>query len=215
MPFDIKDTTIKVGTAEVDSVGGAKPEPEERPVMITQRAVQFEAPMRQGSIPMKQIAPREVNITEVTTVEQALKRPFMCLMCRHFSKEKGQQLLRHWATLPHDSPEGSYLLMLRAYLMGQREGVPTMLAIKEVDQHIAEMGLCEAYSQVLTEKEKTVCCEFQHPHATCPDDETLATLGPDNTPVGVLFEPADRDMAKGAQSYRDDLLLIADRKVRP
>lgn len=139
--------TVGVNTAEVDSVGGAKPEPEERPF--------FEKRVLEANKVMLSTGELYTGKPAVAYIESTVDREMkafgkQCGNCKHFSWHKGQlEIARIQAK---GAPEDKKMLReLRAQLLetgvvdaaGEFVG-HTQVFHDETAEFIGQMGACEA-----------------------------------------------------------------------
>ena len=220
-----------MNVAPVDSVGGAKPEAEERPLdskfLVENLAVRdpfgASAPLR---VKEKVVVQSEVIATAQHTFGTA------CGMCKHFNLEAGRAFMNdiHALAATGDLQARTFERNFKCFVIGDN---PALAASSDVyahpsapdpiDLYIGDMGICHRYSEILND------AHFCHPTDACPSEQDrigMAThlkiragekidLGPDGQPilpppVPLFFDPKSSELDKLFKSLRDDLLFTAD-----
>lgn len=211
-PLESIGETIGVDAFEVDSIGGAKPEPEERPAYVT---TTFDpATGEQASAPdvaspgvrplILQQAP--TVRTELTVDELAKQLGKVCRNCVHFNHQLGQQLIEN--EMQNGPPEVvdrwrntiAEIAMWKPELAGE-EFVADPFAPLPAEKEILRIGLCTAMSTPLPDDNT-----FVHVDLVCPSVEAV---GED------LFKPKNREVERTIQAMRDRLLTTAGAKSKP
>lgn len=204
---------ISVDAFEVDSIGGAKPEPEERPAYVTTQfdpatgdtATMPDAGEDGGTRPLiLQQAP--TVRTELTVDELSRQIGKTCRNCAHFNHALGQQLIEN--EMQNGPPEVvdrwrntiAEIAMWKPELAGE-EFVLDPFAPLPAEREILRMGLCSAMSSPLPDDNT-----FVHVDLTCV---ALEATGED------LFKPKSREVERNIQAMRDRLLSAAGAHSRP
>lgn len=236
MSFKIHNEQTLVNTVPVDSVGGAKPEPEERPLETHTRAEAVSPRPLQAH----ELAPQRLNIVVSEAIGDAKERlGKQCGHCKHFNAEQGRYLLSRIVEADRrgDPQATDYLKMLRAHTLGEKGAAfdPEIYtsdphAPDLVDKYIAELGFCRAYSELMRD------VMLQHPTETCPSNtglqemadymagwpeshrKELEVLKPSEIlahasrpkPLPILYEARDSVVDKLTQQLLDDVMFKAD-----
>lgn len=197
---------ISVDTSQVDRIGGALPEPEERPAFVTTTLDPTTG--EQGAIPegntqliLKQppTVRQEFSVDELARV---LGRN--CGNCKHFQHALGQKLIEHemrngdpvtrdrWNATIAELAGGA----LGGELLSGEETVSDPFAMMPAEREVLRMGLCVALSSPLPDDNT-----FVHPDLTCASAQLTGE---------ELFEPKTREIEKSLQQQRDALFGAAN-----
>jgi hypothetical protein len=211
-PLESIGETIAVDAFEVDSIGGAKPEPEERPAYVTttfdpNTGEQSAAPEQAGAGVMPLILKQAPTVrTELTVDELARQLGKTCRNCANFNHQLGQRLIEN--EMQNGAPEVvdrwrntiAEIAMWKPELAGE-EFVTDPFAPLPAEREILRMGLCMAMSTPLPDDNT-----FTHVDLVCPSVEAT---GHD------LFKPKNREVEKTIQAMRDRLLTTAGAVSKP
>lgn len=202
----VLDEKILVNTAEVDSVGGAKPEPEERPLLDAMKLEPNKVALSTGKLVDSVNNMTAIQETTVFDALQAFGKH--CGYCKHFNLRKGQEEILRMRTM--GSPEERKMLQeLRAQLLesGAVESLNDFASLDEVfhdetKEFIGQMGACEAASSVALE------VQLMHPSQNgCP------TRFANGNPFPWLYEPKDSSVAQRDKENQDLLMGKASGKI--
>ena len=212
----IKDDKFVINTAPVDSVGGAKPEPEERPIM---RVMDTEAKTGLGSTFNQDEASlshglgnMKAQITAESTVGTVTRAGMeSCKDCQHWDPAQWKKTLNKWrqSTDPFEMHE---LEMAR----GMANTGNVMLASRgdftSIDSNLEKsFGLCRAYTRYFKEELRLLDgnVTWTHPDAQCPGTTKPNKMNPKGTVLPKLFKPKKNSVwAK----IRENILFTAWRK---
>lgn len=208
-PLESVGEEISVTTAEVDSIRGAKPEPEERPAFVV---TTLDA--NTGKLaPAPDVASEGVQSlllknnptvrTEYNVDELARLIGKTCRNCKHFNHQFGQRLIEQEMQFgsPEDVDRWRNVIAEIAVWQPHLAGEEYVSTIDEntlpAEREILRMGLCQAMS---SPGENT----FTHPDCFCG---SMEITGQD------LFEAKTKEIGQSIQSARDRLLGAAGAKV--
>lgn len=201
---------VSVDTSNVDAIGGAKPEPEERPAFVHttldptsgDRGDLSSIPedRRGGVVPLVPKMPPVVR-EELSVNELASMLGHTCSNCKHFNHPLGQSQIE--LEMKCGTPEQmdrwratiAEIAMRNPELAGE-EFVSDPFAELPAEREILKLGLCLAMSEPGFDKNV-----FSHPDTFCPSEEMT---GED------LFRPRTREIAQAIQQQRDRLLGTAN-----
>lgn len=200
----------RVNTSEVDAIGGAKPEPEERPVE-SRFSVEGGAPAHGGQAQSPALKLQQLPTVALETNVGELLQNFgkICRDCKHWNWRRGQAEMEHRAFA--GTPEDRRLItntFTELELQGDQGGgggVPIIdspegiFSPTHAENVMATNGCCER----LTEHFKDVVWIF--PDAHCPASE-IPELGKN------LWEPRTTELGRRVQAMRDELMQTADVK---
>lgn len=165
----------KVNVSEVDSIGGAKPEPEERPLTVTmaiEKGTGHEESVGDGAALLTLDRAKMVSV-EMTVEERAKLLGKYCGNCIHFKHALGQVSLERMAYRGTDKDK-DHLRSLFAELTEQTppeditdEHVPMeeVFAPTYAERAMARMGLCVAITAAVNED------TLVFPECHCPASE--------------------------------------------
>lgn len=230
MSFNVKGEKHEVNIAPVDSVGGAKPEAEERPLeskfLVENLAVRN--PLG-GSAPLNVKEKIFVQSEAIATAQHTFGTS--CGTCKHFNFEAGRAFMNDINRLAAsgDMQARIFERNFKCFVIGDN---PALAASSDVyahpsapdpvDLYIGEMGICHRYSEILND------AHFCHPTEGCPSESDrtgMAThlaiaaktlqLGPDGQPVlpeplPLFYEAKSSEIDKLVKGLRDNLLFTAD-----
>lgn len=197
---------ISVDTSHVDRIGGALPEPEERPAFVTTTLDPTSGDV--GAIP---VGHEQLILKQAPTVRQEYSVDELarimgrrCSNCRHFNHALGQKLIEH--EMRNGSPEARDRWnatiaelaggALGGDLLSGEEIVTDPFAPTPAEREILRMGLCVALSSPAPDDNT-----FVHPDLTCASEQL----------AGVeLFEPKNQEIEKSLQQQRDALFGAAN-----
>lgn len=197
----VLDEKTVVNTAEVDAVGGAKPEPEERPVVD---ALLLE--------PNKVALSNGAEIDSMKKMELHTIRPVgdmlesfgkYCKNCKHFNWQLGQrEVLR--INVQGSPQEKLTLKETRANFFEtqyEESGTDILAPASDVfhdesDTFISQLGLCAAMSSFWQD-----ACLVHPAQQTCPQD------------VPFMYEAKDAEQERRDTLLRDQLLGVASGKL--
>lgn len=179
--MEIKDDRLLINTAPVDAVGGAKPEPEERPA-IRQITMDVKAKTNIGQLP-DEIKKRTMDgsINAQMTVAQFTERATMCAHCQHFDNALWTKILAKWSASTDPFEQAELDQARAAVAMGQVKG-GIAGTNGDIDAALRPMGICSAYSRLFREMgfDKNQALTIVHPLGVCPgsmrDGTTLPKL---------------------------------------
>lgn len=197
-----------VDTGEVDSVGGAKPEPEERP-FLAQRILEPNRMMLSDGTIMHAAHDTTVRI-ESTVEREMIAFGKQCGNCLHFSVELGQSEIARIEVF--GEPEDKKMLhSLKAQLemtgvvdtRGEFVDAKDIFADTGVDKFIKEMGACMAGAAHQGGE-----TQLLHPSQNgCPSKFTDGTVWP------WLYVAKSSDVAKRDALIFDNLMKTAQRRT--
>lgn len=235
MSFTIKGEQTLVNTTPVDAVGGAKPEPEERPLEVHSIVENLAAPVRANVMQFEPKAMKIVTSEVIATATHRLGK--QCGNCVHWNREQGRYLLGEIvAASARGDPQATGVLHTwRAHAIGEKHGAldPDIYtqnpnAPDVVDKYIEEFGFCRAYSEMMND------IMLQHPTETCPSDEGLQEMAdftkewvpprnvapeilamflerhPRPAPLPIMYAPRDSQIDKLTKKLLDDVMFAAD-----
>lgn len=191
---------ISVNTSEVDSIGGAKPEPEERPAFVTTfldpTTGDLAASTQEGVAALAPTAPRVTK--EYTVAELAKMLGKRCGRCRHFNHKLGQALIEEEMQSPDAEVRDQWRnvvaeLAIASPALAGEEFVSDPFAPLPAETEILRMGLCHVLSNV----DRT----FVHPDTECRSEEIVGS---------ELFEPRTKEIALQIETMRDSLFGTAN-----
>ncbi len=209
-PLEAIGETIGVDAFEVDSIHGAKPEPEERPAYVTTTLdpnTGDVADMGEDSGTRPLILKQAPTVREEFTVDELAGRiGKQCRNCAHFNHQLGQALIEN--EMKSGPPEVvdrwrntiAEIAMWKPELAGD-EFVSDPFAPLPAEKEILRMGLCTAMSTPAPDDNT-----FVHFDLVCPSKEVT---GQD------LFRPKSREVEKTIQGMRDRLLSAAGVHSKP
>lgn len=190
---------ITVNTAQVDSINGAKPEPEERPAEILTfldpKTGERANPGRSALVPETPHTIRQ----EVSVNDLSVMLGKVCRNCLHFNHPLGQAMMQQ--EMSSGSPDRvDYWRNVIAELavrngMEGDELVADVFAETPAEREVLKLGFCMA----LSEKENT----WTHPDGFCP---SMEVCGMD------LFKPRTSEIERTIQQMRDKLYGVASVK---
>ena len=201
---------LRIQAAEVDAVGGAKPEPEARPLERVQAGA-IETNFNDGRLTGGALRGATLIETTVGQFAQGIRR--MCGSCRYMNREAWRHM--------HAAIEASEDILVRDELNGLRAHFLTSADSTLSDLHegadgdldvehaIGSMGLCEAYTGYL----KCPAGEevIVHPAGVCP--EKLGDLWPEspdaNMALPMLYEPRSNAIQQAASAQYDRVMRAA------
>ena len=198
---------ISVTTHDVDSIGGAKPEPEERPAFVTtfldpNTGEISEAPTpAEGTVVQQLILKQAPTVRHEFTVDElGAMLGKTCRNCAHFNHQLGQMLIEQ--EMQFGPPEVvdrwrntiAEIAMWKPELAGE-EMVADPFAPLPAEREILKMGLCNAMSTPAPDDNT-----FTHVDCFCPSREMV---GED------LFRPRTTEIERNIQQMRDRLLGAA------
>lgn len=190
-----------VNTQPVDSVGGAKPEPEERPMFIERKVEGNAIQLSTGEL----MRAKDVSVLIQTNVFAEMDYiGKQCGHCAHFDLRMGQEEM---IRIQHrGSPEERKMFAeLRAQLL--ETGVVdaagdfvghSQIFHDETLSFIYQMGACRAASALKNET------QFLH-----PSQEGCPSHFADGEEWSWMYVPKDSDVAKRDQLIRDSLMKTA------
>lgn len=197
---------ISVDAGEVDSVGGAKPEPEERPAFVTQEIDRTTGDNGgtgpTGTTVPLALAQNPTVRTEHTVNELTRVMGKVCRNCRHWNLPLGQMLMREEMVA---SPEKfdlwknvvAEIAISRPELAGP-EYVSDPFAQTGAEKELERIGHCSALTPLAKED------VFLHIDCFCPSVETFGVES---------FEPKNEDVARAIQQQVDRLRFGAAGKL--
>lgn len=199
--MQIKADLLRINTAPVDSVGGAQPEPEERPaerVFLTDIPVKGNIPIAGIGLPTLGVLERGAFRAETTVGEFAEGCIRQCRYCRWFNRKRWIKNLMAWRGTAAGEAK---LNELRAGLLEtQNASVQDMHRDLDgemsPDHALASLGLCEAYGDLFKDD------FIVHPLGSCPDHDESGTALP------MLFKPR-AETQQEADEQRDAVLNAA------
>jgi len=213
----IKDDKFVINTAPVDAVGGAKPEPEERPIV---RVMDTEAktgwgqsfdqskgdPLPTGAGNMKAAITAESTVGHVATMGMK-----SCKDCVHWNPGRWKKTLNKWknSTDPFEIAE---LEMARGMSTTGNIMLSARGEFAKIDSNLEKsFGLCEAYTRYFKEELKMLdgYVTWTHPDSQCPGTTKPNKLNPKGTVLPELFK-AKKNSFWG--KIRENLLFTAWRK---
>lgn len=204
--MEIKDDKLIINTEQVDSVGGAKPEPEERPATRKMGIGVALTGNREGGLAGSVTGQGTKGvlagaITAETTVGQFTADAKPCAGCVHFNKPKMREMLARWkqSTDPFDKWE---LDKLRRQNTSPAR-VQQMIANKEdPDQVLLDLGICTAWSHYYLDLKMSPAqaTTITHPLSTCPKQDMGGLKHP-----GFYKANPDAEINK----VRDDIMFKA------
>lgn len=235
MSFKIKSEQTLVNVVPVDSVGGAKPEPEERPLETHSVVENIET----RAVPVHQYAPKNMTVVVSEVIATATDRlGKQCGNCKNLNATAGRAMMAEirLAAARGDFDAASYIQRLRMWAIGERAVADPDIfsnnpqAEDPADEYVKQLGLCTAYSALMKD------ISFMHPAETCPSDEglqemadyierwpgkfaaELALLKPSERlthssrpkPLPILFEARDSTIEKLIGQLRDDVMFKAN-----
>lgn len=178
MSFKINKEETLVNTVPVDAEGGAKPEPEERPLETYLQVENLTD--RRAPAPVTHFAPKQTTIVVSEVIATAKDRlGKQCGHCVHFNAEQGRYLMDQirMASNRGDPQATHYLRTLRAHALGEKGAAldPDIYTSSPnapdiLDQYVSELGFCRAYSELLND------VMFQHPTETCQSETALQEM---------------------------------------
>lgn len=193
-----------VNVSEVDAVGGAKPEPEERPYHVitkteqpTQKVVDQFGVEHTVAVLKAAYAIETYNVADVA---EAVGK--FCGNCKHFSKAYGQREMAR-VDSPMGTPEEKRVLTeLRFNVSTQVNGdmVPAAEIFDDsaTEGFMSEMGACFALGNMFGST------TWMHPSQNgCPKE------GPDRAKLPFMYEPRDSHQEAIDKQVRDDFLFTA------
>ena len=212
----IKDDKFVINTAPVDSVGGAKPEPEERPllrVMDTEAKTglgnsfkQDEASFKHGAGNMKAAITAESTVGMVASAGMQT-----CKDCVHWDPAQWKKTLTKWKSST-DPFEIAELEMARGMSTTGNVMLASRGEFEKIDSNLEKsFGLCKAYTRYFKEELKLLDgnVTWTHPDAQCPGTTRPNKLNPQGTILPKLFKAKKNSFwAK----VRENLLFTAWRK---
>lgn len=197
--MDFKSDTLHVNTAPVDSVGGAKPEPEERPV---DRVLTTNLPLT-GTAGWRGNDVGGAVALESTVADAVSATSKMCYQCKHFKRAAWNEVRRRLQT---DPILGRQINHLRANLM--MDG-------SEPEEALNQMGACAAYTALfrMNGMSSEEALTIVHPQSHCPETFPPNDDGSANAHTGealpVMFEYIDTATEKAAVAHSDQILMTA------
>lgn len=203
----IDSDKLIINTGEVDAVGGAKPEPEERPV-IRSMGTGVKVGVHNGhQIQQNGVGLMDASINSHDTAGEFFKRATPCQGCIHFRPDKWQTQLQRWkdSTDPVDRAE---LDRARAMFLGlSTQDVAAMIAGGlNPDDQLMQLGVCMGYTKFWMDMGKKLGEAFTvvSPLSACP-----ATYPDGKTPLPKLYKANPNALIN---KIRDDAMLKADGK---
>ncbi|MBP6479866.1 MAG: hypothetical protein KA310_03370 [Pseudomonadales bacterium] len=200
-PMVVTNQKEEVNVSEVDSIGGAKPEPEERPLNIT---LEIEKGTGEGA-QQPGAAELQLDRNKLVTVESSVAEREQllgkyCGNCLHFNHAAGLATLERWAHRGTDA-EKKHLQALYGELAeedptGGGEDVVTTEEVFQAtyaERRMGQMGRCQKASNLLSEDVLVM-----------PDGHCMGPGEPlvQNTD---LWEAKDRDVARHVAEQREAL----------
>jgi len=204
--MEIKGESLEIFTGHVDSVGGAQPEPEERPAA---RAIDMDVSVgglhvsdkdkADGTSFKKLMKDRQeigtqqgAVIGDTTAGELAANLATTCRFCAWWDNEK---LARSFKRMAADPGPANLAKMneLRGLLLNAG-----LTDVREIDAVIVrDMGECSAYSELFKDLILT------HALAKCPATDQM------HQPVPMCFKPRGAQARRDAAAVRDHILKTA------
>lgn len=224
--MNFSEEYLQIQTSEVDSIGGAKPEPEERPMRrVLVAADGIKMSMTNGLKPSdvsrdaKDSVPGIVSAhTDVGTLTSRLR---LCGACKHFDQKWWRDALARMK-LSDDPADRQFVQTIYAEFSMTTN--PNLIEMHQGDdddgvdtEHaIQSHGLCQAYTHILHElgysdfDSQTIV----HPLGSCPD-VNMKTSPPSPWPVaGPMYSPASPEHERAMEKIRDEILLKSEGKLR-
>lgn len=204
--MEIKDDKLVINTQQVDAVGGAKPEPEERPAeRRMDLSVNVSTSMNgglAGSVNGAGVGHMPGAIAAQMTVGEFLSNAKPCSGCVHFNRAKMKEMLARWkqSTDPFDLWE---LDKLRKQATSPARVRAMIAQGKDPDAPLFELGICMAWSLYYLEQMHMTPAQsttIADPLGVCPSHD----LG--GTKVAPFYK-AREDAA--INKIRDDVLFKA------
>ena len=205
--MNIKDDKTKIDLSPVDAVGGAKPEPEERPAerVLTVDRSSIDLKMSTGKpVDSKLIAPNGlIANTEVDYQSTAgqLARGFrsQCQYCVHFDHAAAQGLFHTWqqdlaGMQQLNDIRAAVLETQNAALIDRHAGLDGEI---DPEHCLAQLGICRVLTEILNDP------MIVHPMGACP--EVLE----DGTPFENQFQPRNRAAATTGAMLFDRIMTTA------
>lgn len=200
-PMVVTEQDEKVNNAEVDAIGGAKPEPEERPLIVEMKIAPGtgESAVAPGEAELKLDAAKTVSI-EMTVEERAMLLGKYCGNCVHFNHRGGQQQLERMS-FRGTPAERAHLKSLFSELTEQQpvdqagEDIVTAdeaFTPTYAEKAMSRMGMCNAITSAVVEVTLTM------PEGHCPAP-TIPEIMKD------LWVAKSQDVARHVASQRDAL----------
>ena len=207
--MEIKGEKLEIFTGAVDSVGGARPEPEERPAA---RTIQTDVSVgglhvsdkdRADGTSFKKLVKDRVEVGkqdgsivgQTTVGEMAQNLATTCRFCAWWDNEK---LARSFKRMAADPGPANLAKMneLRGLLLNAG-----LTDVAEIDAVIVrDMGECAAYSELFKDLILT------HALARCPQQDGMGQ------PVPTCFKPRGAQARRDAAAVRDHLLTTASNR---
>lgn len=205
--LEASNEKVTVDTREVDRIGGAKPEPEERPAFTT---VTVEGGAKADGPGRALEMPKSLTI-EATVQELAVLQDKFCGNCKLFNHALGQfEINRIGRGDPHPSgnvepvQERAMLTEIFAHFQEAEDGggeifapVDDIFAFQPAERALAQYGVCEAMKGSHPPA-------LVHPHCHCAG----LTEG-----LGDLWVPKDEAAAQAAHRGREALFGVASGKT--
>lgn len=204
-PFAATGEEISVLTHEVDSIGGAKPEPEERPAFVKTMLDSSTGELVQGGPGVGAFRPREMSVRhEFSTSELAGMIGKRCRNCAHFNLPLGQQLAEQEMRFGTVEDLDRWRLTIAELAMANPalagdEYVRDIFAPMPAELEVLKIGLCCAMSSAGNNT---------FAHIDCPSCPSQEMTGQD------LFQAKDADTERAINQARDKLLGTAAGIIR-
>lgn len=202
--METKNQRIEINTAPVDAVGGAKPEPEERPAelkMDASAAVTFGQGQAARPLPPGAKDKLPVTITAPAQVKDMMDSMSTCATCKHFDHKRGQKIvnaLQMGKSFEDRTEFNVVLLSLCPSGAGVEpsSGLPFIGHCNAMHKYLRDNGYSERESQFLTV-----------PEMRCPGAINFGALA--GKPIPSQHKSVSRLMDRMLNVFRDRLRFIA------
>lgn len=210
-PLESIGEQISVDTSQVDRIGGAGPEPEERPAFVTTTIDPTSGD--NGGVPaghQQLILKQAPTVRQEYTVDELAR--FLgksCGNCKHFNHAFGQRLIEHemqtgapetidrWNATIAELAAGA----INGELLSGDEIVSDPFAPTPAEKQILRMGICTALSSAAPDDNT-----FVHPDLTCASAQFVGE---------TLFAPKDNATERSLEQQRSALLNAANVNQTP
>lgn len=183
---------ISVNTSEVDSIGGAKPEPEERPAFLTANVEGGkDAELREGALKLE--LPKLVRI-EDNVFEMSQRLGKHCRNCARFNHMAGQAEIERRGYRGTEQERASIRELFATFEENHDAGGPIIADNESIfeptpgEVGLGSMGQCNELKGLV------------HPDCHC--------AGPTEG-KGDLWRPATSDIARAVQEMHDNFMGTA------
>lgn len=208
-PMVVTSQAERVNVSEVDSIGGAKPEPEERPLNVVMEIQPGTgaADTQPGGMILELDRAKTVNI-EMTVEERAVLLGKYCKNCKFFNHALGQMALERDA-FHGDEKARAHLRSLFAELTETEphdqvgdDIVPAdeIFASTHAEREMARMGLCTAITSFVKEDSLVL------PEGHCAGPSEIAI-------AKDLWEAKNSEVARHVAGLKDALFGVANSPV--